>query len=69
MIRIIAWVLLALYLLAVGLWPPAIAPVTVTFAGFGAILGAVPGSAWLLAAVIAWLRHRPTPQPAQTITT
>ncbi|MFD5294760.1 hypothetical protein ACFWJU_06090 [Streptomyces mutabilis] len=65
MIRIIAWVLLALYLLTVGLWPAALAPVNATFAGFGAILGAVPTSAWLLAAAIAWLKHRPaTPQPA-----
>ncbi|MCM8552281.1 hypothetical protein [Streptomyces sp. STCH 565 A] len=60
MLRIIAWALLALYLLTVGLWPAAIAPVTATFAGFGAILGAVPTSAWLLAGVITWLRHRPT---------
>jgi len=66
MFRIIAWVLLALYLLAVGLWSPALAPVTATFAGFGAIVGAVPHSAWLLAAVVVWLRHRPA--PAQTVT-
>ncbi|MFI8439956.1 hypothetical protein ACIGKG_04970 [Streptomyces rochei] len=65
MFRIIAWALLPLYLLLVGLWPAAIAPVTATFAGFGAILGAVPTSAWLLAAAIAWLKHRPaTPHPA-----
>ncbi|MEU1043931.1 hypothetical protein ABZ400_02090 [Streptomyces sp. NPDC005897] len=64
MIRIIAWVLLALYLLTVGLWPAALAPVTATFAGFGAILGAVPTSAWLLAAAITWHRHRPTRKPA-----
>lgn len=60
MLRIVAWALLALYLLTVGLWSAAIAPVTATFAGFGAILGAVPTSAWLLAAVITWLRLRPT---------
>ncbi|MFE2047965.1 hypothetical protein ACFXAS_05620 [Streptomyces sp. NPDC059459] len=64
MFRIIAWVLLALYLLVVGLWPAAIAPITLTFAGLGAVLAAVPGPVLALAAGIAWLKHRPAPAKA-----
>ncbi|MYU20801.1 hypothetical protein [Streptomyces sp. SID8352] len=63
MLRGIAWALLALYLLVVGLWSAAITPISLTFAGFGAVLGTVPGSAWLLAATVIWLKHRTT-QPA-----
>jgi hypothetical protein len=65
MIRIIAWPLLAAYLLVVGLWPAAAAPVALAFTGLGVVLAAIPGPALLLAAVITWFRHRGT-QPATT---
>ncbi|WP_432137633.1 hypothetical protein [Streptomyces sp. bgisy154] len=54
-----AWVLLALYLLTVGLWPAAATPVTLALTGAAIIAAAIPGPAWLLAAGIAWLKHRP----------
>lgn len=59
MLRIIAVALLGAYLIAIGLWPAALAPVSLAFAGLAAILGAVPGPAWLLLGGIAWLKHRP----------
>ncbi|MFI9244172.1 hypothetical protein ACIGXF_16640 [Streptomyces sp. NPDC053086] len=61
LLRILAVALLGLYLIAIGAWPAALAPVSLAFAGLAAILGAVPGPAWLLAGVIAWLKHRPAP--------
>lgn len=61
MFRFIAWAMAALYLLTVGLWPAALAPVTLTFAGLGAALAAIPGPVIALAAVAAWLKHRPAP--------
>jgi hypothetical protein len=64
MFRIIAWLLLAFYLLVVGVWPSAAAPVALAFDGLGAVIAAIPGPVLLLAAVIAWLKHRPTPKPA-----
>jgi len=64
MFRIIAWLLLAFYLLVVGLWPSAAAPVALAFDGLGAVIAAVPGPVLLLVAVVAWLKHRPTPTPA-----
>jgi hypothetical protein len=59
MLRYIAWALAALYLLTVGLWPAALAPVTLALAGLAAVIAVVPGPVWLLAAVIAWLKNRP----------
>jgi hypothetical protein len=64
MLRIIAWAALALYLLIVGLIPAAAAPVPVIAAGAGVIAAAIPGPAWLAAAGIAWLRHKPAPAHA-----
>lgn len=66
MFRYIAWALLALYLLTVGLAPAALAPVTLTLAGLGAVIATIPPSVLLLAAAVAWLKHRPTPAPAKT---
>ncbi|MFD6497870.1 hypothetical protein [Streptomyces sp. NPDC060188] len=63
MFRIIASALLALYLLIVGLWPAAVAPVGLAFNGLGVVLAAIPGPVFLLAAVVVWFRHRNT-QPA-----
>ncbi|MFF8589985.1 hypothetical protein ACF061_00855 [Streptomyces sp. NPDC015220] len=61
MIRIILLTLLALYLITVGLWPPAAAPITLLLAGLAVIAGLVPGPVWLIAAGIAWRKHQPAP--------
>ncbi|MFF5609278.1 hypothetical protein ACFY65_23305 [Streptomyces cellulosae] len=61
MIRIVLWVLAALYLLLVGLWPPALAPVALTLTGGATLIAAVPGVVWVAAGAIAWLKHKPTP--------
>lgn len=58
MFRFIAWVLLALYLLVVGLWPPAAAPLALMLAGLAVVAALIPGPAWALAAAIAWHRSR-----------
>lgn len=57
------WTLLAAFLIAVGLWPAAIAPVTLAAAGLASVLAVVPGPAWALAATIAWLKYRPATTP------
>jgi len=64
MLRILAWSLLAAYLITVGLWPAAIAPVSLAFAGLGAAVAAIPGPVLALAAGVAWLKHRPAPVKA-----
>lgn len=66
MLRFIAWLLLAAYLLVVGLWPAAVTPVEVVFHGLGVVLAAIPLPAVLaIVAVIAWeLRHRSNSKPA-----
>jgi hypothetical protein len=61
MSRIIRWLLLALFLIVVGLWPAAVAPVALAGAGLAAVIGAIPGPVLVLAAAVAWLKHRPTP--------
>lgn len=43
--------LIAGYLLLVGLWPPAAAPVQAVCHGAGIILAAIPGAVWLAAAL------------------
>lgn len=64
MLRYILWSLIAAYLISVGLWPAAAAPVSLALAGLAALVGLVPGYVWLLAGGIAWLRHRrPAPMP------
>lgn len=64
MLRIILIALLAAYLITVGLWPAAAAPVSLLLAGLAAIVGLVPGPVWLLTAGIAWAKNRPAPIPA-----
>ncbi|CUW31758.1 hypothetical protein [Streptomyces reticuli] len=61
MFRIIAIALLGVYLIAVGVWPPAAAPIAAALTGAAVIVGLVPGPAWLGLGVIAWLRNRPAP--------
>lgn len=66
MLRYIAWALLALYLLVVGLAPAALAPVTLAFAGLAAVIATIPPSVLALVAVVVWLKHRPAPVKAAT---
>jgi hypothetical protein len=68
MLRILAWLALAAYLIVVGLWQPALTPVSLAFAGLGAVVAAIPGPALALAAAIAWLKHRPAAVTAPTPT-
>ena len=55
------WLLVAAYLLVVGVWSSAAAPVALVAAGLAVIVGLVPGPVLVLAAVAAYLRHRPAP--------
>lgn len=59
MFRIIRWLLLAVFLIVVGLWPAAAAPIGLAASGAAVILAAVPGPVLLAGAVIAWLHHQP----------
>jgi len=61
MFRVIAWTSLALFLLVVGAWPAAAAPVGLAFAGAGVIASKIPGVVLLGLGAAAWLKHRPTP--------
>jgi hypothetical protein len=61
MLRIILIVLLGLYLIVVGLWPAAAAPVSLLLAGLAAIVSLVPGPVWLLGAGVALVKNQPTP--------
>lgn len=62
--RIIRWALLIAFLIVVGLWPTALAPVSLALAGAAAVLATVPASVWVAVGVIAWLKHKPTPAKA-----
>jgi hypothetical protein len=64
MLRFIAWSLLAMFLIVVGLWPAAAAPVGLAFAGLAVIVAAIPGPVWLVVAGAVWLKHRPAPATA-----
>jgi hypothetical protein len=61
MLRIVAWLLFAAFLIVVGLYPAAIAPVSLAVTGADAVLAAIPGQVLALAAFIAWLKHKPAP--------
>jgi hypothetical protein len=58
-LRYALWLFIALAV--VGLWPAAAAPIGLAASGVSVILGAIPGPVLVLAAVVAWLKHRPTP--------
>lgn len=66
MLRIILIALLGLYLIAVGLWPAAAAPVSLLIAGLAVVLSLIPTPVWLITAGIAWARLQPVPAPAAT---
>lgn len=61
MSRYVRWLLLASFLIVVGLWPSAAVPIDWAATGAAVIIGLIPGPVLLLAAGIAWLKHRPTP--------
>jgi hypothetical protein len=48
------------YLIAVGLWHGAAAPISLLFAGLAVLIGLVPAYVWALAAGAIWLWHRRT---------
>lgn len=64
MFRTLRWLPLALFLIVVGLWPAAAAPISLAATGAAVIITAIPGPVFLAVAVIAWLKHRPTPKHA-----
>jgi len=64
MFRTLRWLLLAVVLMVIGIWPAAAAPISLAATGAAVILTAIPVPVLLLAAVVAWLKHRPTPKPA-----
>ncbi|MFF4536569.1 hypothetical protein [Streptomyces aureus] len=66
MLRFILIALLGLYLIVVGLWPAAAAPVSLMAAGLAVVFGLIPTPVWLITAGIAWARHQPSPVPAAT---
>lgn len=59
MSRYVRWLLLAAFLIVVGLWPAAAAPIGLAATGAAVIVSAIPGPVLLLAAVVAWVKHRP----------
>jgi hypothetical protein len=69
MLRIILLSLLGLYLIVIGAWAAAAAPVALLLAGLAAVVGLVPGSVWLLLGVIAWLalKNRPAHAPKAAV--
>ena len=60
------WTILALFFVAVGMWPAALAPVTLAATGLATVLAAIPGPVFLLAGAIAWLKYRPAPAAPAT---
>jgi len=58
MLRIIAIAFLGMYLIAIGLWPPAAAPIAAALTGAAVLVGLVPGPVWLGLGAIAWHRNR-----------
>lgn len=61
MLRTILIALLGLYLIAIGLWPAAAAPIAAGVAGLAVIGGLIPGWAWVGLGVIAWRKTQPAP--------
>jgi hypothetical protein len=60
MLRTVFWLFLAAYLVTIGLWHAAAAPVSLAFAGLAVLAGLVPTYLWVFAAGAVWLRHRRT---------
>jgi hypothetical protein len=58
--------LLTAYLLIVGLWSGAAAPIGLASDGAVAVLNSIPGPVLVGLAVIAWLRRRPVSPSGRT---
>lgn len=61
MLRIILIAVVGLYLIAIGIWPAAAAPISAAVTGLAVVVSLIPGPAWLGLGAIAWLKHRPAP--------
>jgi hypothetical protein len=61
--HLILWLLLAAFLMLVGVWPAAAAPVGLAAAGAAVVLAAIPGPVLALAAIAVYLKRR-APRPA-----
>jgi hypothetical protein len=57
--KLILWSLIAAFLIVVGLWPAAVAPIALAFTGAAVILGKIPGVVLVAIGGIAYLKHRP----------
>lgn len=67
MLRILLIALLGLYLMAVGIWPAAAAPVSLLLSGVAVLLGLIPKLVWLgvgVAAIVRSDQSEPAPQVA-----
>jgi hypothetical protein len=58
---VVCWLLLAAVLIVIGLWPAAVAPIALAATGLTHVIAAIPGPVLVLAAVVVWLKNRPTP--------
>lgn len=63
---IVCWLLFIAFLIVVGLWPAAVAPVVWASAGAAAVLATIPGPVLLAVVVIAYLRNRPAPTASRS---
>ncbi|MFJ9420720.1 hypothetical protein [Streptomyces sp. NPDC101249] len=61
--RPVRWLLLATFLIVVGVWPSAAAPIGLAATGAGTVLGLIPGPVLMLAAAIAIWHHHRNPNP------
>ncbi|MFG2352606.1 hypothetical protein [Streptomyces sp. NPDC048521] len=61
LLRVIAIALLGVYLIAIGLWPPAAAPIAAALAGAAVIAGLIPGPIWLGLGYLALRKAQPAP--------
>jgi hypothetical protein len=61
--RPVLWLLIGLFLVLIGLWPAAVAPVALAGAGLAVVIGAIPAPVLVLAGVAIYLKHR-APRPA-----
>jgi hypothetical protein len=64
--RTLRWLPLAVALIVIGIWPAAATPIQLAATGAAVIITAIPGPVFLAIALIAWLKHRPTPTKPAT---
>jgi len=67
MLRILLIAVSGLYLMAVGIWPAAAAPVSLLMSGAAVLLGLIPKLVWLVGGVAAVVRDgQAAPAPVVT---